>query len=192
MRPELTPQLFRVVVEGTGGQGVLLLAQLIGQVLITRFRKVTVSPSYTAEMFGGPCHSFVVASNGDVPLPIPEQAELAISFDGATGRLRRALLAPGAPVLEARASGRQKDIVLVTPSEERTLLSLPATRQTRVNLELFAAFCSVFGVEQELAVASLRAQSGRKLDEAKEALLVASLDRILENGIAREATCVSA
>jgi 2-oxoglutarate ferredoxin oxidoreductase subunit gamma len=75
-----------LIAAGFGGQGVLLLGQLIAYTGMAEDRKVTWIPSYGPEMRGGTANCSVIVSDDEIGAPVVESADAIVvmnqpSFD---------------------------------------------------------------------------------------------------------------
>lgn len=68
----------RIIISGMGGQGVLLLGNLLAYSGMQENMNVSVIPSYGAEMRGGISNSFVVFSDAPIGSPVVNNPDSAI------------------------------------------------------------------------------------------------------------------
>ncbi|MDD5614012.1 MAG: 2-oxoacid:acceptor oxidoreductase family protein [Candidatus Omnitrophica bacterium] len=59
----------KILIAGSGGQGILLLGKILSQSLLRENRNVSWLPSYGAEVRGGTCKCMVVTSESDISSP---------------------------------------------------------------------------------------------------------------------------
>ena len=78
--PELHPEL-RVNMAGFGGQGVLLLGQILAEMGMRAGREVSWLPSYGPEMRSGSAHCYVCLSNERVGSPLAEHPDVLIAMN---------------------------------------------------------------------------------------------------------------
>ncbi len=77
---EPLPEL-RVNVAGSGGQGVLLLGQILAETGMRAGREVSWLPSYGPEMRSGSAHCYVCLSNERVGSPLAEHPDVLIAMN---------------------------------------------------------------------------------------------------------------
>ena len=68
----------RIIVAGSGGQGVMLLGKLLAEAGMRENKFVTWLPSYGAEVRGGTSHCMVVISDKPIGSPYVEKADTLI------------------------------------------------------------------------------------------------------------------
>ncbi|HNQ35656.1 MAG TPA: 2-oxoacid:acceptor oxidoreductase family protein, partial [bacterium] len=71
----------RIILGGTGGQGVITLGKLLAIAGMNEGFNVSCYPIYGAEMRGGYAFSTVILAREEVPSPIISRAELGIFLD---------------------------------------------------------------------------------------------------------------
>jgi len=71
-----------VVMAGFGGQGVMLIGQLLAYAGMTEGKQVTWLPSYGPEMRGGTANCTVVVSEGPVASPVVSRPSVALVLNG--------------------------------------------------------------------------------------------------------------
>ena len=74
----------RVLVAGSGGQGILLLGRLIAYGGMLEGREVTCFPSYGAEMRGGTANSTVILSDEMIGSPIVGNPDILVAMNAAS------------------------------------------------------------------------------------------------------------
>jgi len=72
--------LTRVIIAGFGGQGVISLGKLLGEVATLEDKYVTYLPSYGPEMRGGTAHCMVCISDKAVASPLFSEPDVAVLF----------------------------------------------------------------------------------------------------------------
>lgn len=135
----MRPETIRVAVEGRGGQGVLTLGQLLGATLGTLYEHVTVSPSYTAEMFGGPCYCYMVASQRPIHDPIPRQVELGLDLHGVPGDVLSRTVGPACALITANVNrvNRSVNYMARYDGAAREVLKVARTSDIPMNIYLY-------------------------------------------------------
>ena len=70
--------LERILIAGSGGQGILFLGRLLAQSAVDTIPFITFFPAYGAEVRGGTCHSQVILSSDEITSPIAETFDSVI------------------------------------------------------------------------------------------------------------------
>ncbi len=68
----------RIIIAGSGGQGVMLLGKILAEAAMREAKFVTWLPSYGAEVRGGTSHTTVVISDAEIGSPYVEKADALI------------------------------------------------------------------------------------------------------------------
>ena len=68
----------RIIIAGSGGQGIMLLGKVLAQSAMKENKYVTWIPSYGAEVRGGTAHCMVVISDSKIGSPYVEKADTLI------------------------------------------------------------------------------------------------------------------
>ena len=68
----------KILVAGSGGQGIMLLGRIIAEAAVRENKNVTYIRSYGAEMRGGTAHCFVKVSKKEIASPVFEKANVSI------------------------------------------------------------------------------------------------------------------
>ena len=68
----------RVIIAGSGGQGIMLLGKVLAQAAMMEDKFVTWLPAYGAEVRGGTAHCMVVVSDEEIGSPYVEKADTLI------------------------------------------------------------------------------------------------------------------
>lgn len=68
----------RIIIAGSGGQGIVLLAKVLAEAAMLENKFVTCLPSYGAEVRGGTSFCMVVISDSDVGSPFIDKADTLI------------------------------------------------------------------------------------------------------------------
>jgi 2-oxoglutarate ferredoxin oxidoreductase subunit gamma len=68
----------RLIIAGSGGQGIMLLGKVIAEAAMCQDRFVTWLPSYGAEVRGGTAYCMVVISDEEIGSPYVEKADSVI------------------------------------------------------------------------------------------------------------------
>jgi len=83
----------RIIIAGSGGQGIMLLGKILAEAAMREDKHVTWLPSYGAEVRGGTAHCMVVISDREIGSPYVGQADTLIimnspSLEKFQGRVR--------------------------------------------------------------------------------------------------------
>ena len=70
----------RMLLAGFGGQGVLLIGQMIAYSAMYEEKEVTWMPSYGPEMRGGTANCTVVVSDRPIASPLPSSYDVPVSY----------------------------------------------------------------------------------------------------------------
>ncbi len=68
----------KIIIAGSGGQGVMLLGKILAYAAMKQGREVTWLPSYGAEVRGGTAHCMVVVSDSRIGSPCVDKADTLI------------------------------------------------------------------------------------------------------------------
>ncbi len=68
----------KILVAGSGGQGVMLLGKIIAQAAVLEDKKVTYLRSYGAAMRGGTANCWVKVSNKEIATPVFEKSTVSV------------------------------------------------------------------------------------------------------------------
>lgn len=72
----------RIIIAGSGGQGIMLLGKVLAETAMREGRFVTWLPAYGAEVRGGTSHCMVVISDVQIGSPFIEKADTLIIMNG--------------------------------------------------------------------------------------------------------------
>lgn len=89
----------RIIIAGFGGQGILLIGQLLARIAMRQGKHVTWLPSYGPEMRGGTAHCSIVISEKEIDSPVVEEADALVAFNMPSLRRFSSLVLPGGTVL---------------------------------------------------------------------------------------------
>jgi 2-oxoglutarate ferredoxin oxidoreductase subunit gamma len=109
-----------IIISGFGGQGVLLLGQMLSQAGMEEGRHVSWLPAYGPEMRGGTAYCSVIISDGRIGSPVVEEPTLLVAMNlPSLLRFEPALRADG--VLVANSS-----LIAVKPTrKDITFIEIP-------------------------------------------------------------------
>ncbi len=104
----------RLIIAGSGGQGIMLLGKIIAEAALLEDKFVTWLPAYGPEVRGGAAHCMVTIADEEIGSPLIDKADTLIamnqlSFDRFKGRLKKngamfvnsSLVNPGALTVRA-------------------------------------------------------------------------------------------
>lgn len=72
----------RIIVAGSGGQGIILLGKILAEAAMRSGKHVTWLPSYGAEVRGGTAHCMVIISDEEIGSPCIDKADTLIIMNG--------------------------------------------------------------------------------------------------------------
>lgn len=138
----------RVIIAGSGGQGVLFFGKLLAYAAMIEGREVTWFPSYGAEMRGGTANCTVIISDSMIGSPVIRHPDVLVAMNEAS--LNRFLggLTPGGTLIYDPSSIQtvitRDDISIVrTPASE---ISSSLDGAQSANMAMLGAFVAATGV----------------------------------------------
>jgi len=165
----------RVLCAGFGGQGIMLLGQMLAHLGMRHGLEVSWLPSYRPEMRGGTANCSVVFSEEAVGSPVVEHPDLLVIMNGPSMDKFLPALVPGgvlvynSSIIE-RAPQRDDVTIISVPASE---LALRAGSERAANIVMFGVLVSWYGSFQEEAYSHLLAEfftSGAILEINEKAL----------------------
>ena len=72
----------KVIIAGSGGQGIMLMGKILAQAAMEEGRHVTWFPSYGAEVRGGTAHCTVIISDDLIGSPCIDKTDTLIALNG--------------------------------------------------------------------------------------------------------------
>ncbi len=138
----------RIIIAGSGGQGVLFLGRLMAYSAMLGGKEVTWFPAYGAEMRGGTANCTVIISDEMIGSPVTGNPDILIVMNKAShDRFSHRLLKGGLLLYDSSllALDRQRDDIeiLNVPASEMSA-SLKNTKSA--NMVLLGAFVAVNGM----------------------------------------------
>lgn len=115
----------RLILGGTGGQGVLTLGRLVAGAAMIEKLNVTCYPVYGAEMRGGYTFSSLTISRNEIASPIIDRAAAGVFLAQFAFDYLRTLVEPGGTLVF------NADLVTVDGARRRRLFPLRATEYAR-------------------------------------------------------------
>ncbi len=76
--------LERLLIAGSGGQGIVMVGRLLASVAVKTVQYVTFFPAYGAEVRGGTSNCQVILSSGEIADPVPEELDSMIIMNQAS------------------------------------------------------------------------------------------------------------
>ncbi|MFH0732868.1 MAG: 2-oxoacid:acceptor oxidoreductase family protein [Candidatus Omnitrophota bacterium] len=107
----------KIVCAGFGGQGIMTFGKILAAAGMHDNKKVSMMPSYGAEVRGGTAHSMVIISDEEIPSPIVGEADICVimnkpSFDKFEARVKKGgTIILNSSLIETPA--KRKDIMVV-------------------------------------------------------------------------------
>ncbi|MFH0910232.1 MAG: 2-oxoacid:acceptor oxidoreductase family protein [Planctomycetota bacterium] len=138
----------RVIIDGLGGQGVLLAGRLLGHAAVAAGLSATFLPSYGAEVRGGTAHCEVVIAREPVKSPLVERPTTVLLLAQQSFERLRDAIPPGCALLvnsslvEAASLDGEVRLVRVPASRIADEIGLP----NAVNMVMLGAFVGLTGI----------------------------------------------
>lgn len=85
----------RIIVAGFGGQGVLLIGQMIAYAGMFADKEVTWMPTYGPEMRGGTANCTVCVADDTIASPVVTQCDILVAMNGPSLEKFGSMLVPG-------------------------------------------------------------------------------------------------
>ncbi|MDR2735096.1 MAG: 2-oxoacid:acceptor oxidoreductase family protein [Spirochaetota bacterium] len=150
----------RVLCAGFGGQGIMLLGQMLAHLGMRHGLEVSWLPSYGPEMRGGTANCSVVFSEEAVGSPIVEYPDLLVIMNGPSLDKFLPALVPGGVLVYNSSiienAPRREDVQIVAvPASD---LALQAGSERAANIVMFGVIVSVYGSFSEEAYSHLLAE----------------------------------
>lgn len=76
--------LERILIAGSGGQGVILLGKMLARAALRDVQHITFFPAYGAEVRGGTSHCQVILSSDDIASPVADRFEAMVIMNQAS------------------------------------------------------------------------------------------------------------
>ncbi|MBN1913350.1 MAG: 2-oxoacid:acceptor oxidoreductase family protein [Candidatus Omnitrophica bacterium] len=71
----------RIIISGSGGQGIMLMGKILAEACLKENRQVTWMPAYGAEVRGGTAYCMVVISDEEIGSPYINEADILVSMN---------------------------------------------------------------------------------------------------------------
>ncbi len=112
--------LERVLIAGSGGQGIIVTGKILASASTRTLPCVTFFPSYGAEVRGGTSNCQIVLSTNEIPCPVPSRVDsMIIMNQPSMDRYRKMLVHGGLMIVNAT--------LCVSPAKMAGTIAVPAT-----------------------------------------------------------------
>ncbi|MFO0753685.1 MAG: 2-oxoacid:acceptor oxidoreductase family protein [Thermodesulfovibrionales bacterium] len=148
----------RIIIAGSGGQGILFLGRLVAYAAMLDAREVTWFPSYGAEIRGGTANCTVIISREMIGSPVIRNPAVLMVMNEASYRRFSGRLLPGGLLLYDSSL-----ISLGAPRQDISALRVPAS-------EIAASLKSTKGANMVMMGAFIAAAGCLTLDSSLKAL----------------------
>lgn len=136
----------RIIIAGSGGQGILFLGKLMAYSAMLEGKEVTWFPSYGAEMRGGTANCTIIISDSMIGSPVVRNSDILIAMNHASyNRFLGKLLSGGILIYDSSLFDIKKPednsikIIQVPASE----LSASFKNTSSANMAMIGAFAAV-------------------------------------------------
>ncbi|MDO4546589.1 MAG: 2-oxoacid:acceptor oxidoreductase family protein [Clostridia bacterium] len=171
----------RMIIAGFGGQGVLLIGQLIAYAGMLMGKEVTWMPSYGPEMRGGSANCSVVVADEPVGSPKVEAADVVIAMNRPSMELFEKSIKPGGTLIYNSSlidvKPARDDIRAVAVPCNDIANDIGSAKST--NMVMLGAYAQVAG---DMTVDELMAALRHKLGPSKERFMPAN-QKAIEAGM---------
>ncbi|MBR3304289.1 MAG: 2-oxoacid:acceptor oxidoreductase family protein [Christensenellaceae bacterium] len=155
----------QILSAGFGGQGVLLLGQLLAYSGMREGKNVSWMPSYGPEMRGGTANCSVIVSDEEIGSPVIDEADTVIvmnrpSLDKYEGKIRKGgRLFINSSLIDKKAERDDIEVYYVPASDIANELGNPRV----ANIVMLGAYLKVTGlVMPETCIAQLKESFGER------------------------------
>lgn len=161
---------------GFGGQGVMVLGQLVAYAGIEEGRFVTWMPSYGPEMRGGTANCAVVVSDSEIGSPFVSKADIVITFNQPSLDKYHSIVKPGGALIYNCDISSYEN-----PRGDINVVAVPASRLAHevendkaLNIVMLGALAELSDiVNVETAAGVIREKLGKKKPQYLESNLKA-------------------
>ena len=148
----------RVIIAGSGGQGVLFFGKLLAYAAMIEGREVTWFPSYGAEMRGGTANCTVIISDSMIGSPVIRHPDVLVAMNEASlSRFLAQLTSGGTLIYDPsviQAAIHRDDITIVrTPAAEMSAALNSAQSANMAMLGAFVAATRIVDLDSALSAA---------------------------------------
>ena len=157
----------RVIIAGSGGQGILFFGKLLAYAAMIEGREVTCFPSYGAEMRGGTANCTVIVSDGMIGSPVIRNPDVLVIMNDASLNRFLERLTPGGTLIydssqvHSEFSRNDISVVRVPPAEIASSLN-GAKLANMAMMGAFIAATRILGVDSVLSAADRITPSHRR------------------------------
>ncbi|NLT40562.1 MAG: 2-oxoacid:ferredoxin oxidoreductase subunit gamma [Clostridiales bacterium] len=114
----------RMFFAGSGGQGILLMGQMIAKAAMLEGREVTFMPSYGPEMRGGTANCTVIISDKTISCPLISETDILVVMNKPSLIRFESMLTPGGTLfinssLIAESPTRDDIVIVNVPANDR-------------------------------------------------------------------------
>lgn len=103
--------LEKVIIAGSGGQGIMLAGKVLAEIAMRQGKYVTWIPSYGAEVRGGAAHCMVVISDQEIGSPYIDKADSLIAMNSPALEKFKSRLAPkGLLIVNSSLANQQPSV----------------------------------------------------------------------------------
>jgi 2-oxoglutarate ferredoxin oxidoreductase subunit gamma len=138
----------RIIVAGSGGQGILFLGKLIAYAAMLENKEVTWFPAYGAEMRGGTANCTVIVSGEMIGSPVIRNPDMLIAMNEASyNRFSEKLLPHGLLIYDSslfNPGKKRKDIRNMGIPASKEASSFKSTKSA--NMVMMGALLSATGI----------------------------------------------
>ena len=166
----------KIIIAGFGGQGVMLIGQMLAYAGMLEGKEVTWMPSYGPEMRGGTAHCSVIISDTAISSPFVTHADLVVALNQPSVDKYFSFVKPGGVLLYnsdmAICHGDPKDAhVFAIPGNTMAEKAKNPKAVNIVFLGVIAAMCDF--IRDETAQSVIREKLGAKKPQFLESNLTA-------------------
>lgn len=161
---------------GFGGQGVMVLGQLVAYAGMDEGKFVTWMPSYGPEMRGGTANCTVVVSDGEIGSPFVSKADVVITFNQPSLDKYESVVKPGGTLIYncdiSKYENQREDITVIAVPASR--LAHEVENDKALNIVMLGALAELSDiVGGETAVKVIKEKLGAKKPQYLESNLKA-------------------
>jgi 2-oxoglutarate ferredoxin oxidoreductase subunit gamma len=107
-----------IIMAGFGGQGILMIGNLLAITAMEEGKHVTYFPAYGVEMRGGTANCTVVVSDEEIGSPVVGRPKSLLIMNGPSMERFLPMLAPGGDLVEERQVTRNDVRLLQIPADD--------------------------------------------------------------------------
>jgi 2-oxoglutarate ferredoxin oxidoreductase subunit gamma len=130
----------RVLIAGSGGQGVLLIGKLLASAALQDVAHVTFFPAYGIEVRGGSAHCQVILSSDEIASPVSESFESLIVMNRESAERFKPQMGPSTLVVFNRSLCQPPDVKAQLLGVDASDLAVKAGDVRVANLILLGAY----------------------------------------------------